>query len=245
MIARLEEEVEGLKKIGGIIREILDEMEETVRPGMTTLELDLRVGELLNKHGARSAPKLAYNFPGFSCVSVADEAAHGIPGKRKLEEGELVNIDVSAELNGFWADSGRSIPVGKVNPKLLTLCKTTKAALKAGIREARAGEPIHNIGRAVETVARKAGFQIIEGLVGHGVGRNIHEPPEVHNKFVPSHRTLLREGLVITIEPFLTPGIGHYKEGDDGWTLLTLDGSPSAQYEHTLIVTDGDPIIVT
>ncbi len=245
MIASGKQDIEGLREIGGIIRLILDEMETRVRPGVTTLELDLQVGRLLEQHGARSAPKLAYNFPGFSCISIGDEAAHGIPGPRILEEGQLVNIDVSAEKNGYWADSGRSMPVGEVDPLLSTLCATTRKALKAGIKAAQAGNPINAIGKAVEKVARRGGFQIIDGLVGHGVGRNIHEPPEVHNKYQPSGRTLLQEGLVITIEPFLTPGEGRYREGRDGWTLLTLDGSPSAQYEHTLIITKGYPIIVT
>ncbi|MEP3246635.1 MAG: type I methionyl aminopeptidase [Sneathiella sp.] len=245
MIARSEEDINGLKEIGRIVRLILDEVESTVRPGITTLDLDRRVAEMLEQNGARSAPKLAYNFPGYSCISVGDEAAHGIPGDRILLEGQLVNVDVSAEKNGYWADSGRSIPVGDVPSELIHLCKTTRQALEAGLKAARAGNPINEIGKAVENVALKGGFQIIEGLVGHGVGRNIHEPPEVHNKYLPNGRTLLQEGLVITIEPFLTSGQGHYREGNDGWTLHTLDGSPCAQFEHTLIITQNRPIIVT
>ncbi|MEH6474928.1 MAG: type I methionyl aminopeptidase [Sneathiella sp.] len=245
MIATTEEEINGLTEIGGIIRFVLDEVEKLVRPGITTLELDTVVGKLLADNGARSAPILAYNFPGFSCISVNDEAAHGIPGPRVLEEGQLVNIDVSAEKNGYWADSGRSIPVGIVSEPLLLLCSTTKKALDAGIKAAFAGNAINEIGRAVEAAASEAGFQIIDGLVGHGVGRNIHEPPEVHNRFMPVPNMKLQEGLVITIEPFLTQGIGNYREGRDGWTLLTIDGSHSAQFEHTLIITKDAPIIVT
>ncbi|MFT6557277.1 MAG: methionyl aminopeptidase [Sneathiella sp.] len=245
MIARTDQDFKGLKEIGRIIRIILDEMETLVRPGVSTLELDQKVGELLSLHGARSAPKLAYNFPGYSCISVADEAAHGIPGPRILQEGELVNIDVSAERKGYWADSGRSMAVGKIDTHLQKLCDTTKKALNAGIGAAKAGQPINAIGRAVEQTAINGGFEIIDGLVGHGVGRNIHEPPEVHNRFQASARKSLQEGLVITIEPFLTPGVGEYREGEDGWTLLTIDGAPSAQYEHTLIITKGAPIILT
>ncbi|GLQ06698.1 type I methionyl aminopeptidase [Sneathiella chinensis] len=245
MIVKTETDRQGLIEIGGIIRQILDEVETLVRPGITTLELDRIVGERLAHHGARSAPMLAYDFPGFCCISVGDEAAHGIPGPRVLQEGELVNVDVSAEKNGYWADSGRSIPVGKVKDHLTHLCNATRKALKEGVKAARAGSPINAIGRAVEGVARKSGFEIIDGLVGHGVGRNIHEPPEVHNRFLPSGRDILVEGLVITIEPFLTTGAGYYREGDDGWTLYTGDGSPCAQYEHTLIITRGSPIILT
>lgn len=245
MIAKTDAEIAGLLDVGGIIKEILDKIEQLVRPGISTLELDKVVGKMLAEGGATSAPKLAYDFPGFSCISVNDEAAHGIPGKRILKKGQLVNVDVSAEKNGFWADSGRSIPVGDVSNDLKLLCETTRQALAAGIKQARAGTPIHNIGKAVEDVATKAGFNIIDGLVGHGVGRHIHEPPEVHNRFSTSGNEILQEGLVITIEPFLTKGIGVYREGRDGWTLLTLDGSPAAQYEHTLIITQGEPIIVT
>lgn len=245
MIATSEDDKNGLKEIGKIIRLILDDVQSRVHPGITTLELDERVGRLLSQHNARSAPKLAYDFPGYSCISVGNEAAHGIPGPRILKEGQLVNIDVSAEKNGYWADSGRSIPVGKVSDQLLDLCDATKKALEAGIQAAKAGFPVNSIGRAVEGIAKKKGYQIIDGLVGHGVGRNIHEPPEVHNRYLPSGREILEEGLVITIEPFLTKGRGNYREADDGWTLLTWDGSPSAQYEHTMIITKDNPIIIT
>ncbi|WP_169569634.1 type I methionyl aminopeptidase [Sneathiella limimaris] len=245
MIAKSDAEISGLMEIGGIIKEILDTVEQLVKPGVTTRELDELVGQMLSDAGAKSAPKLAYDFPGFSCISVHDEAAHGIPGSRRLLEGQLVNVDVSAEKNGFWADSGRSIAVGSISNDLQVLCQTTRDSLDAGIKAARAGSPIHNIGKAVEDVASQAGFNIIEGLVGHGIGRNIHEPPEVHNRFASSGSEVLQEGLVITIEPFLTPGIGAYREGRDGWTLLTLDGSPAAQYEHTMIITNDEPIILT
>lgn len=245
MIARTDQEFDGLKEIGGIIRLILDEVQEMVKPGITTIELDEVVGQRLKEHNARSAPILAYKFPGYSCISVGDEAAHGIPGERVLKEGQLVNIDVSAEKNGFWADSGRSIPVGEISDDLRYLCSATKSSLEAGIKAAKAGMPIRDIGTAVEKVAKKAGFNIIDGLVGHGVGRNIHEPPEVHNTSDGSGPEILQEGLVMTIEPFLTKGIGAYREGRDGWTLLTLDGSPSAQYEHTIIITKDEPIILT
>ncbi len=245
MIASTQAEIAGLTEIGNIIREILDEIETKVRPGVSTVELDTTVGDMLAKRGARSAPKLAYDFPGFSCISIDDEAAHGIPSKRKLKKGQLVNIDVSAEKGGFWADSGRSIPVAEVSDDNKYLLAATRQALAAGVKEATAGAPIRNIAKAVEDVAVGAGFNIIDGLVGHGVGRHIHEAPEVHNKFSTAGNEILQEGLVITIEPFLTKGIGAYREGRDGWTLLTLDGHPAAQFEHTLIITKGDPIIVT
>ena len=245
MIVTTDAEMSGLCEIGKIIKDVLDSVETFVAPGIKTIELDQIVGRLLTEKGARSAPMLAYDFPGYSCISVNDEAAHGIPGERVLKEGQLVNIDVSAEKDGFWADSGRSIAVGKISSDLQLLCSVTRDALAAGIKAATSGVPIHNIGSAVEDVAVTAGYKIIDGLVGHGVGRNIHEPPEVHNRYSTSGNEILQKGLVITIEPFLTPGIGSYREGRDGWTLLTLDGSPAAQYEHTMIITEKEPIILT
>jgi methionyl aminopeptidase len=200
---------------------------------------------VLRRHGARSAPQLAYDFPGTTCISVNDELAHGIPGSRLLREGDLVNIDVSAELDGYWADSGASYAVGNVAPRLRTLLFTTRAALSDAIGEVRAGAPIRNIARAVERRAKRAGFRVVRDLCGHGVGRNIHEPPNVPNTFDRRNADVLHEGLVITIEPFLTTGATTFHEADDGWTLCTPDGSVGAQFEHTLIVTRGEPIVLT
>lgn len=201
MIAKSDSEIAGLKEVGGIIRNILDTIETHIRVGVSTLELDQLVGEMLAQNGARSAPKLAYDFPGYSCISLNDEAAHGIPSNRKLKKGELVNVDVSAEKNGFWADSGRSFAVEGASDDDRFLLSATRQALAAGIEQARAGNPISYIARAVEEVATCAGFNIIDGLVGHGVGRHIHEPPEVHNTFNSAGDEILQEGLVITIEP--------------------------------------------
>ena len=162
-----------------------------------------------------------------------------------MRDGDLVNIDVSAELDGYWADSGASYPVGNVAPRLRTLLFTTRAALHDAMSEARAGAPIRNIGRAVERRAKRAGFRVVRELCGHGVGRNIHEPPNVPNTFDRRNQDVLHEGLVITIEPFLTTGASSIFEADDGWTLRTPDRSIGAQFEHTLIITRGEPIVVT
>jgi methionyl aminopeptidase len=239
------EDVEALKRAGAAVAEARDTMAEHVAPGITTLELDAIGREVLRRHGARSAPNLAYDFPGTTCISVNDELAHGIPSRRVLREGDLVNIDVSAELDGYWADSGASFAVGKVAHRLNNLLFTTRAALDDAMNEVRAGAPIRNIGRAVERRARRAGFKVVRDLCGHGVGRHIHEPPNVPNTFDRSNQDVLHEGLVITIEPFLTTGATSIYEDDDGWTLRTPDGSVGAQFEHTMIVTQGAPIVVT
>src|SRR6187402_1986911 len=227
-----QEDVDGLKRAGAAVAEARDTMAAHVAAGVSTRELDTIGREVLRRHGARSAPQLAYDFPGTTCISVNDELAHGIPSPRVLREGDLVNIDVSAELDGYWADSGASYPVGKVAPRLQALLSTTRAALSDAMREVRAGAPIRHIGRAVERRAKRAGFRVVRDLCGHGVGRHIHEPPNVSNTFEPRNRELLHEGLVITIEPFLTTGASRIIEDDDGWTLRTPDGSIGAQFEH-------------
>ena len=238
-------DIDGLTRAGAAVAEARDAMAAHVAAGVSTLELDAIGRDVLRRHGARSAPQLAYDFPGTTCISVNDELAHGIPSARLLREGDLVNIDVSAELDGYWADSGASYPVGKVAPRLRTLLFATRAALNDALDEVRAGAPIRNIGRAVERRAKRAGFRVVRDLCGHGVGRNIHEPPNVPNTFDRGNGELLHEGLVITIEPFLTTRATTIREADDGWTLRTPDGSIGAQFEHTLIVTRGAPLVVT
>jgi methionyl aminopeptidase len=240
------QDIEGLKRIGAVVAAARDAMGAHVAPGVTTAELDAIGKEILDRHGARSAPQLAYGFPGVTCISVNDQIAHGIPSSsRVLRAGDLVNIDVSAELDGYWADTGASFPVGAVSAQASALLRATRLALEDGMQQARAGEPLRNIGRAVERRAKRCGFRVVRNLCGHGVGRHIHEDPPVPNTFNPKDRHVLQEGLVITIEPFLTTGATVAVEGDDGWTLRTPDGSRGAQFEHTMIITRGRPIVVT
>jgi methionyl aminopeptidase len=239
-------DLEALKLIGAVVAEARDTMGAAVEPGMTTADLDAIGREVLDKHGARSAPQLAYKFPGATCISVNDEIAHGIPSpKRKLSAGDLVNIDVSAELDGYWADTGASFAVGRASARDLELLAVTKQALLDGMHEARAGNALREIGRAVEKRARRSGFHVVRNLCGHGVGRFIHEPPSVPNTKLEGSRQRLWEGLVITIEPFLTTSATSYYEADDGWTLRTPDGSRGAQFEHTMVITKGAPLVLT
>jgi methionyl aminopeptidase len=241
-----EHDIEGLKCIGAAVAAARDAMGTHVVPGVTTAELDAIGKEHLDRYGARSAPQLAYGFPAVTCISVNDELAHGIPSpERVLRAGDLVNIDVSAELDGYWADTGASFPVGTVSAQASALLRATRLALEDGMSQARAGAPLRNIGRAVERRANSCGFRVVRNLCGHGVGRHIHEDPQVPNTFHPQDRTILREGLVITIEPFLTTGATIAVEDADGWTLRSPDGSRGAQFEHTLIITRGRPIVVT
>jgi methionyl aminopeptidase len=241
-----EEDLIGLKKCGRVVGLTLREMSRHVKPGITTGDLD-RIGEeFLIKHGARSAPKLTYNFPGATCISINDEAAHGIPGNRVIQPGDLVNIDVSAELDGYITDTGATFAVTPVSPTKQKLMDCTKAALSNAIAAARSGQSINVIGQAVEAQARRCGFTIIKNLAGHGVGRGLHEQPSmVLNYSSAREKRKLTEGLVLTIEPFLSTGADFVAEAKDGWTLKTPDGSLLAQYEHTIIITKGRPVVVT
>ncbi len=246
MTVESEDDIVGLKRIGRIVSLVLQELLETAEPGMTTLELDRLGGQLLEQHGARSAPKLTYDFPGYTCISINEEAAHGIPGGRVIRAGDVLNVDVSAELGGYFADTGGTRVIPPTNPQKTRLCHATRTALEQAMRQARAGQPISGIGAAIERVAKSYGFKIIENLGSHGVGRALHEAPEhIPGYFDPKDKRLLTEGMVITIEPFLSTKSRIVNETDDGWTLVGVPGNLSAQYEHTMIITQGDPIVVT
>ncbi len=245
MTVENEKDLQALLRIGQICGMTLKHMLERVEPGMTTAQLDAIGAAEFKQHNARSAPILAYKFPGHTCISINDEVAHGIPGSRVIQPGDMINIDVSAELEGYWADCGASMVVPPSQPKYERLCDHARRALKVGIEAAKAGKPISDIGKAVEKVARKGGYAIIPELGGHGVGRHIHEKPSVPNYNAPQARQPLTEGLVITIEPFLNTGKGRIFTAPDKWTLKTVDGSMTAQYEHTLVIRGDDPVIVT
>lgn len=246
MTIETEKDLEKLKVIGKIVANTIKIMSEKLESGMTTKELDQIAKEYLTSNGARSAPQLTYNFPGYTCISINDEAAHGIPSNKIINSGDLVNIDVSAELDGYFADSGATFIVPDVTKEKKDLCRATKQALYKAIDEVRAGLPLNVIGKAIEKHARKTGFSIIRDLGSHGVGRGLHEEP----KFIPPYydindRRILKEGMVITIEPFLSNGAESVYEANDGWTLKTRNKRLSAQYEHTLVVTKKKPILIT
>lgn len=238
-------DLRGLLRIGRIVGLTLREMRERLRLGMTTAELDAIGRAFLERHGARSAPMLAYDFPGATCISINDEAAHGIPGDRLIRPGDLVNIDVSAELDGYFADAAVTVPVPPTSDLQRRLCGCAQVALEKSIAVARAGRPINAIGRQAEAHARRCGFRIIRELTGHGVGRHIHEPPTVPNYDDRKATALLSDGLVITVEPFLSAGSGRVIVAEDGWTLKSPDGSLTVQYEHTIVVSRGRPLVIT
>jgi methionyl aminopeptidase len=235
----------GLMAIGRIIGETIKRMAEHVKPGVTTRELDEIGAAYLKKNGANSAPILTYKFPGWTCISINEEAAHGIPGDRVIKPGDLVNIDVSAAKNGYYADSATTVAVGEISAEAQDLLDTTRHALELAIETARAGQPINAIGKAVEDYATGKGYSIIRELPGHGVGRRLHEEPSVPNYYVRRLKKKLTEGLVVTLEPFISAGSRHIVTDDDGWTLRTKDNSLNAQFEHTVIITKERPVLVT
>jgi len=246
MTADSAKDIQYLKAIGRICAETLRKMMAQTRAGMTTRELDEIGRAFLEAEGARSAPQAMYNFPGATCISISPVIAHGIPNEYVLHEGELIHIDVSAELDGYYADTGASLIVSKRERSFEKLIEATKATLTKALHAAKAGNPLNGIGRTVQHEARKRGYNVIYDLTGHGIGRKLHESPkEILNFYYPDDRRILNDGLVLAIEPFLTTGIGRVIEGSDGWSLRTLDNAIAAQFEHTIVVTRNEPIILT
>ncbi len=245
MIVKTEQDMNGLKEIGRICGAIRDELVKRTVPGITTKELDDIAAIMFEKEGAVSAPKGEYDFPGHTCISVNEEVAHGIPGDRVIQEGDLVNIDVSGSKNGYFADTGISIVVGDGDEVLKNLCEVAKLAFEAGLKKAKPGSKITGLGRVVYRTARQHGFTVITNLTGHGIGRTIHETPEyVYNYYEPSDGGLLKEGMVIAFEPFISTDEEEVFEKGDGWTYIT-EQSFVAQYEQTMIITKNGPIITT
>lgn len=248
MTITTDEQLEKLRAIGRICAVARDAMAAAMRPGMTTLELDEIGAKILAEHGALSAPIVTYDFPGTTCISVNEEIAHGIPGDRVLHEGDLVNIDVSAELNGVFADCGASYVLGKGDKRLDALCRDGKKAMWAGINVVKAGAPLADIGNAIGKLAKKGGYTLIRNLASHGVGDSLHdEPGEIPTWPDRSERRKIANGLVFTIEPFLSLGgqMAAQKSDDDEWTLIAEPMAPCVQYEHTVVATPRGAVVVT
>ncbi len=239
-------ELNGIKRVGRVVALALRAMADNLIPGVTTGELDVVGHTVLDLHGARSAPQLCVGFPSATCISVNDEVAHGVPGTRVIQPGDVVNLDVSAELGGFFADTGASFPVSPTSPRTRLLCRATKRALMQALTVMRPGMPFNQTGHAVERVARRHGLRPVRDLCAHGVGRWLHEEPlEISNVYDPNDRRRFTEGLVVAMETFLSLGSGQIIPMSDGWTLSTSDGSRAAQFEHTVVVTRDGPMIVT
>ncbi|WP_439614028.1 type I methionyl aminopeptidase [Reyranella sp.] len=241
-----EDQLEKLRAVGKLVARTLAAMGEALEPGMTTRELDDLGRALLEKAGARSAPEVTYDFPGATCISVGPDCAHGIPDGTVIKAGDLINIDVSAELEGFFGDTGASFAVPPTSARIQRLCEDGRRAMWAGIRAVKPGARLNEIGRSIETFAQKNGYSLIRNLASHGVGRSLHdEPSEIPTWYEPRDRRKITDGLVFTIEPFLSLGADLVEEMDDGWTLRPPLREATVQYEHTLVATRRGPLILT
>jgi methionyl aminopeptidase len=240
-----EQDLAGLRAAGKVVVEALAAMRAAVRPGVTTRQLDDVGASIFARYGARSAPQLAYDFPGVNCISVNDEAVHGVPSERTLARGDLVKLDVTAELDGYVADAAITVGVGRLAEDARKLVAAAERALIRAIGVARAGVRLNEVGRAVQSEVQSAGFFVLPQLGGHGIGRTIHEPPSVPNHYIASDETVLTEGLVITIEPIISATTSRSVAGGDGWTIATADRGLSAHVEHTIVITKQAPIVLT
>lgn len=247
MIVETKEELQKLKEIGQICGRVLKATVAYTEVGMTTKEIDNYAGKLLEEYGAKSAPISEYDFPGFTCISVNEEVAHGIPGPRKIKDGDIVNIDVSAVKDGFYSDTGLSFVAGAVDdPLKQKVIDVTAMALEEALKKIKPGAKVSQIGRAVFNTARQNGLTVIKNLTGHGVGKSLHDQPQhIMNYYDPSDKAILREGMVIAVEPFISTKATIVSDGKDDWAFETKDGSYVAQKEHTILVTKEGPILLT
>lgn len=239
------EDVAGMCQVGQLVGLAIREMKAAARPGMTTAELDKVGAGFLRRHGARSAPQLAYDFPGFTCLSLNEEVVHGIPGPRRMQPGDVLKIDVTAELGGYMADAAVTVVLPPAAPKARKLRRCAEAAFEKALGAARIGSRVSEIGRAVDAEVRRHGFRVLRDLAGHGVGREIHEPPVVPNYFDWKNLDELQEGMVLAIEPILAAEPARIVTEGDGWTVRTHNRCLAAHYEHTVVITKGKPKVLT
>ena len=238
-------EIQLLRRAGAVAAQVLELMKDVVKPGISTKELDTIAEEYILSKGGIPSFKGYEGYPASICTSVNCEVVHGIPGKRILKDGDIISIDVGVQLDGYHGDTARTYAVGNVEPETLRLMRVTEKCLYEGIKMAVPGNRIGDIGHAVQQLAEGEGFSVVRALVGHGVGQNMHEPPEVPNFGKPGHGVRLREGMVIAIEPMINLGTYDVVVLDDDWTVEASDGKPSAHYEHTIAILKDGPMILT
>jgi methionyl aminopeptidase len=245
MTIKSKSDLHGMRSVGRLVALAIREMRSALAPGMTTGQLDDVGAKFLRRHGARSAPQLTYNFPGFNCISVNDEIVHGVPGSRVLRGGDVVKIDVTAELDGFIADSAVTVVIPPVSTAANNLAQCARAAFQRAVRVAGAGVPVAELGRTVEKEVERWGHSVIREMCGHGVGRGLHEEPSVPNFYSRLTRDRLEDGLVIALEPIIAQSRTGVVEDDDGWTIRTANGSLAAHYEHTIVISGDRAEILT
>ena len=246
IVIKSKSELQKMREAGKLLSELLHVMEEAIRPGVTTGELDRLSRQWFSRHEGATPTFLGYGgFPGTLCISVDNQVIHGIPGDLVLQDGSLVKLDGGVTYRGYCADAARTIPVGKVSEEAMTLLTVTKESFFQGARQALAGNRLGDISHAIEAYVTSFGFSVVRDFVGHGIGKNLHEGPEIPNYGEAGRGPRLREGMTLAIEPMVNAGHHAVKILDDGWTVITLDGKLSAHYENTVAVTDGEPEILT
>jgi len=234
-----------MRQAGRIVAAVLDVLKRSIAPGMTTGELEAITVRELSQRGAISSFKGYRGFPAHLCVSVNDELVHGIPGKRVLREGDIVSLDFGAKYNGFHGDSALTVGVGEISPEAEALLQATEGALKAGIASARSGAHLSDISAAIQSFVESRGFSVVRDYVGHGIGREMHEEPQIPNFGPPGEGPLLQKGMTMALEPMVNSGGWHTKVAGDQWTVITADGSLCAHFEHTIAIVEGEPEILT
>jgi len=245
IIIKSDREIAVMRQAGRIVATILGILSKQVRPGMKTKELDIIAGRESERLGAKSSFKGYRGFPANLCVSVNDELVHGIPGKRVLNEGDIVSLDFGAIFNGFQGDAAVTIGVGEISPQARQLLETTKTALKAGIAAAYPGARLGDISAAIQNCAESRGYSVVREYTGHGIGREMHEEPQIPNFGQPGTGPVLKRGMTLALEPMVNIGDWHTRLGGNQWTVFTADGSLSAHFEHTIAITDAEPEVLT
>jgi methionyl aminopeptidase len=238
-------EIQAMRRSGQAVGEIRDQLSTMIAPGVTTGEIDAKAAELIKNHGGKSAFLNYRGFPGNICISVNEEVVHGIGGKRKLLYGDIVKIDIGIIIDGWIGDTAVTIPVGAVSEEIERLIQVTEESFYTGIAQAKAGERLGNVSAAIQKCVTNAGFSVVREFVGHGVGRKLHEEPQIPNYGKAGTGPKLRAGMTLAIEPMVNMGRSEVKLLADGWTVVTLDKKPSAHYEHTILVTEGEPEVLT
>jgi len=238
IILKSPDEIEKMREASVIVADVLDEIEKLIEPGITTEELDRFSENLIMKRGARPAFLGYLGYPKTLCTSINEQVVHGIPGPTKLKEGDIIGVDCGALLNGYFGDSARTYPVGRISDEASRLLCVTKEALFKGIKEMKEGNRLHDISAAIQNHVESAGFSVVRQFVGHGIGKKMHEPPSVPNYGTPHTGPLLEKGLVLALEPMVNAGDYNIEILDDGWTAVSKDRSLSAHFEHTVALTD-------
>jgi len=245
IICKSERELGYMREAGRVVAGALAEVEKMIRPGVTTAELDRVAEEYILSKGAKPAFKGLYGFPATVCASINEEVVHGIPGLKKMENGDIISIDVGAEINGYFGDAAQTFPVGDITPELQEIIAVTKEALNRGIKMARNGNRLSDISHAVQSFVEQNSYSVVRDYVGHGIGTKMHEEPQVPNFGRPGRGPRLKTGMTLAIEPMVNMGTYEVLTLPDNWTVVTRDGKPSVHFEHSIAITDGDPIILT